>query len=50
MPLLTEFASSTVMVVFRDHEGNIAVSGGVARFSAGSRSLLCLNFYFLLTV
>ena len=48
IPLFIEFGSSTVMVVFRDHEGNTAVSGGVARFSAGSRSLLCLNFYFLL--
>ena len=48
IPLLTELGSSTVMVVFRDHEGNTAVSGGVIRFSAGSRSLLCLNFYFLL--
>ena len=43
IPLLTEFASSTVMVVFRDHEGNTAVSGGVARFNAGSRSLSTLS-------
>ena len=39
IPLLTDLGSSTVMVVFRDRDGNTAVSGGVARFSAGSGSL-----------
>ena len=48
IPLLTELGSSdlisTVMAAFRDHEGNTAVSGGVANYSGGCGflSVCCL--------
>lgn len=47
IPLLTDLGSSTVMVVFRDRDGNTAVSGGEARFSAGSRSLSIVAYWML---